>query len=87
LRQMLTSQRDLLKRLADQLAVTMRRRERIVDLLRTLWLQVANLRADAARDTLADADPSGRIRSIVAEIGAYSEAAATVMLDTPASGA
>jgi predicted Ser/Thr protein kinase len=87
LRQMLTNQRDLLKRLADQLAVTMRRRERIVDLLRTLWLQVANLRADAARDALADADVSGRIRSIVAEIGAYSEAAATVMLDTPTSGA
>jgi hypothetical protein len=61
LRQMLTNQRDLLRRLADQLAATMRRRERIVDLLRTLWLQVANLRADAARDTLTDADLSGRM--------------------------
>jgi hypothetical protein len=61
LRQMLSNQRDLLRRLADQLAATMRRRERIVDLLRTLWLQVANLRADAARDTLTDADLSGRM--------------------------
>ena len=83
LREMLTNQRDLLKRLADQLADTMHRRQRLFDLLRTLWLHVANLRADVARDTIADADLSGRIRSVVSEIGAYSEAAATMRIDTP----
>ena len=83
LRETLTNQRDLLKRLADQLADTMHRRQRLFDLLRTLWLHVANLRADVARDTIADADLSGRIRSVVSEIGAYSEAAATMRIDTP----
>ena len=78
LREMLTNQHALLKRLADQLAATIRRRERLFDLLRTLWLQMANLRADAARDTLVDADLSGRIRSVVTEIEAYSDAAATL---------
>ena len=87
LREMLTNQRELLRRLADQLSATTRRRERLFDLLRTLWLQMANLRADAARDTLIDADLTGRIRVAVADIAAYVDAAATMRIDTSAPGA
>jgi predicted Ser/Thr protein kinase len=76
LRQMLASQRDLLARLASQLAAAMRDRERLLDLLRTLWLQVANLRAEMARDERAGSEITGRIRSVVAEIEGYSAAAA-----------
>ncbi|MEK6769006.1 MAG: hypothetical protein AABY85_08470, partial [Gemmatimonadota bacterium] len=83
LRQMLANQGDLLRRLAEQLEAATRRRERLLDLLRTLWLQVANLRAEAARDALADADVTGRIRAAVAEIGAYTEASATLRIETP----
>lgn len=83
LRQMLTSQSDLLKRLATQLAVAVRDRERVLDLLRTLWLQVANLRAEMARDERSGNDITGRIRSVVAEIEGYSAAAASLDLTLP----
>ena len=81
LRQMLTSQRDLLARLADQLSTALRDRERLLDLLRTLWLQVANLRAEMARDERLATEITGRIRAVVAEIEGYSAAAAS--LDVP----
>lgn len=82
LRQMLSAQRALLKRLSEQLVEAKRRRERLYGLLQTLWLQVATLRADAARETLQDADVSGRIRDVVADIEAFSAAEATVRIDT-----
>jgi hypothetical protein len=78
LRQMLASQRELLTRLASQLAAAIRDRERMLDLLRTLWLQVANLRAEMARDELTGGEITGRIRSVVAEIEGYSAAAASL---------
>jgi serine/threonine protein kinase len=87
LRQMLTNQLGLLRRLSDQLGATMRRRERMLELLRTLWLQLANLRAEAARDTLVDADLSGRIHSVVTEISEYSAAEATLRIDPATRGA
>ena len=78
LRLMLASQRDLLARLSSQRAAAMRDRERMFDLLRTLWLQVANLRAEMARDELTAGEITGRIRSVVAEIEGYSAAAASL---------
>ena len=85
LRQMLTNQGDLLLRLSEQLAGATRSRERLLDLLRTLWLQVANLRTEAAGEALDGSEVSGRIRAVVAEIGAYADASATLRFDMPPS--
>lgn len=86
LREMLTRQRDLLRRLADQLVTTMSRRERFFGLLRTLWLQTSTLRADAARDVVVDPELTGRIHLVVAEIAAYVDAVATMRADAPSGG-
>ncbi len=83
LRQMLENQRDLLRRLAGQLTETTRRRDRMVDLLRTLWLQVASLRAEAVRDSRMDSEITGRIRAVVAEIAALENASATLRVGAP----
>jgi hypothetical protein len=58
------------------------KRSRLADLLRMMWLQVATLHAEAARDTLAVTEPSGRIRALCTEIDAHVQAAETVRLET-----
>jgi len=54
----------------------------LVHLLRTLWLQVATLRADAARDAMSESEVSGALRAAIDEIGAHVEAAATLRVTT-----
>lgn len=73
LRLMLVSQRDLLHRLNEQLAETSRRRDHLLDMLRSLWLQVANLRAMVAHDARGSAENTGRIRAVAAEIATFQE--------------
>ena len=87
LRQMLVNQRDLLRRLGERLRDATARRERVVDLLRTLWLQVANLRAESARDALGATEVTGRIRALCEEISRHAQAAAEVRVIAPGSGA
>jgi predicted Ser/Thr protein kinase len=80
-RALLAGQRDLLRQLDQRLAEVTDRRARLVDLLRTMWLQVANLRAEAAHDTLAVTEISGRIKALCTEIDAHVKAAETVRLE------
>jgi len=82
-RALLTGQRDLLRQLDQRLAEVTDRRTRLVDLLRTMWLQLANLRAEAAHDTLAVTEISGRIKALCTEIDAHVQAAETVRLVVP----
>ena len=81
-RALLAGQRDLLRQLDRRLAEVTGRRARLVDLLRTMWLQVAALRAEAAHDTLAVTEISGRIKALCTEIDAHVKATETVRMET-----
>ena len=75
LRAVLTQQRQLLARLTEQLERAVAQRARLCDLLRTLWLQVATLRADLARDSHVAPEITSRIRAIVTELSAHLDVA------------
>jgi hypothetical protein len=77
----LVPQRDLLRQLGRRLAEVTDRRARLLDLMRMMWLQLANLRAEAAHDTLAVTEISGRIKALSTEIDAHVKAAETVRLE------
>jgi len=79
-RAVLVPQRELLRALNQRLAAVAERRARLVDLLRTMWLQVATLRAEAARDTLAVTEISGRVKALCADVDAHVRAAEAVNL-------
>jgi hypothetical protein len=83
IRALLSSQRDLLRRLGEQLETATARRAHLTDLLKALWLQIANLRAQAAADSAADTELTGRIRVLCQEIGAHAEAVETVRTIAP----
>jgi len=90
MRELLEGQRQLLEKLAGQRDSVGRRQEHLLGLLRTLWLQMAALRAGAAREQLEDAAVSGRVREVCLEIAAQvaateevQAALATVAIRTP----
>ena len=64
MRKLYASQLELLRRLGQQRVDAESRRARYAELLRTLWLQVASLRAQVAADNAESPDLSGRIRAI-----------------------
>ncbi len=80
LRPLLTNQLELLQSLAKRVDGLTQRRERVVDMVRTLWLQLANLRALQSADTSQASAITGRIRalcvSVAHEISADREVAA-----------
>ena len=80
-RALLVNQRELLRRLDERVKELTERRSRLADLMRTMWLQVANLRAEAAHDALAVTEISGRIKALCSEIDAHVKAAETVRLE------
>ncbi|HVX89965.1 MAG TPA: hypothetical protein VG940_13605, partial [Gemmatimonadales bacterium] len=71
MRELLEGQRKLLKQLAAQHEFAERRRDQLTGLLRTLWLQLAALRAGTARQQIEDAAVSGKVRDVVQEIAAH----------------
>lgn len=75
MRQLIDEQLGLARNLADQLDVAKERRARLWDLLKTLWLQVANLKARAAEDAFDSGEISAKIRAISDDIQRYVEAA------------
>ena len=83
MRTLLESQRDLLRKLAAQLETATARRELLAGLLKALWLQVANLRAQAAADAAGDTEISGRIRALCGEISGQAAAFETVRTELP----
>ena len=68
MRRLLSRQLDLAQRLASQLNEARNRRERLLGLLKTLWLQLAELRAGSARQWLATDEISGKIRAVCEDI-------------------
>jgi hypothetical protein len=86
MRALLEGQRDLLRGLTGQLAASTQRRSQLADLLKTLWLQVASLRAEAAREALGAGEVTGRIRALCEEISHHAHAAAEVRGIAPGTG-
>jgi serine/threonine protein kinase len=69
MRQLYSSQLELLKRLSRQSHELSERRARYVDLLRTLWRQMNALRADHTVEDIRLHDLTARIRQIAESIG------------------
>ncbi len=84
IRKLYASQLELLRQLAQRRLDAESRRARYAELLRTLWLQVASLRAQVAADNAQAVDLSGRIRAICAsveyEVHGLREATAVIKL-------
>jgi hypothetical protein len=79
MRDLLRQQVDLARSLAQQLETAKERRAHLADLLKTLWMQIANLKAhhqDAAFDS---SEISGRIRAISEDAKRYVEASEETM--------
>ena len=68
MRQLYSSQLELLRRLARQSEELAAQRARYMDLLRTLWRQLTSLRADGAVEDVRIQDLTARIRHIVAAL-------------------
>ena len=87
LRSLLSSQLDLLRSLTARIDSLAQRRARVGDLLRTLWLQLANLRALKTADDPEASEVTGRIRalcgSVAIEISAEHETAKLLGLSGP----
>ena len=78
MRKLLRGQHDLLRQLSAQFDGAAQRREHLRALMKTLWLQLAALRAETAADAAASSDVIGRIRANCNEIAIQAEGVATV---------
>jgi hypothetical protein len=71
LRELTQTQLDLTRRLAERLHAAKQRHRSLVGLLKTLWLQIADLRAQSAREAFDSGEVSSKIRAICDEIEGY----------------
>lgn len=84
MRELIQHQLDLMRRLAGRLDATQERRARMLDLLKTLWLQVASLHAETAPTPPGSDEITGRIRALCEEIeGHVAATEETALLLTP----
>jgi predicted Ser/Thr protein kinase len=68
LRPLLTNQLELLHSLARRTEGLVQRRARVLDTVRTLWLQLVNLRAMRSADEAQATEITGRIRALCASV-------------------
>ena len=78
LRRLLEEQLDLVRSLTRQLAAAQEQRTHLTHVLKTLWLQIANLRAHQQEASYDAADISGRIRAVAEDARRYLEASEQV---------
>ena len=71
LRALTQTQLELTRRLAGRLYAAKDRHAKLVGLLKTLWLQIADLRAQSAREAFDSGEVSGKIRALCDEIEGY----------------
>ncbi len=74
MRELLRQQLEFAQGLADQLEAANDRRARLLDMLKTLWLQVANLKAESEDAAFDSGEISGKIRAISDDIKRHVEA-------------
>lgn len=84
MRGLLSSQLELLRRMQGRLEEARARHARLTEALRTLWLQLADLRAAAAQDDVVAADLTGRLRALCNEMQRQVEAGDAVAAILPA---
>ena len=68
MRLLLEEQVALYRKLDDRLQRAHERRNHLTDMLRMLWLQTANLRAQSATESVDNDEITGRIRAVCEEI-------------------
>ena len=78
MRRLLEEQLDLVRSLTRQLAAAQEQRTHLTHVLKTLWLQIANLRAHQQEASYDAADISGRIRAVAEDARRYLEASEQV---------
>ena len=78
-RDLLSQQIKLTRSLARQLEGAQERRAHLVDLLKTLWMQIANLRAHHHEAAFESSEISGKIRAISDDARRYVEASEETM--------
>ena len=84
MRLLLEEQLALYRKLDDQLAHARDRRDHLTEMLRALWLQTANLRAQTAQQTIDMSDVTGNIRAVCEDIERHVSATEeTVKVLTP----
>jgi hypothetical protein len=71
MRELSQNQLELLQRLDRRLENAKERRARMLQMLQTLWLQVAELRAQAAEDSSRGTEVTGKILAICGDIREY----------------
>ena len=74
MREMLRQQLKFAQGLADQLDAANDRRARLFDMLKTLWLQVANLKAQVTMEGFDSSEISQKVRAIAEDVQRYREA-------------
>ena len=74
MRDMLRQQLDLAQSLANQLEEARERRARLLNMLKTLWLQVANLKAQVTMEGFDSSEISQKVRAIAKDVQRYREA-------------
>ncbi len=74
MRELVEQQLELANNLAAQLAATTVRRDRLLDLLKTLWLQIVNMKGRADEAAFDSGEISSKIRAISEDIQRYVEA-------------
>lgn len=75
MRALVEEQLELGRSLTDQLAASRARRDRLLDLLKTLWLHVVNLKARATETAFDSGEISDKIHAITEDVQRYVKAA------------
>jgi hypothetical protein len=83
MRGLLKSQLELVRRLGSRLEVAAERRAQLIDTLKTLWLQVANLRAQTAEESLEGREVTDRIHRLCAAIEEHADQEVRGPIDSP----
>ena len=71
MRRLLSSQREVARQLGAQLDRAREHEVHLTDLLKVLWLRVAELRAQSMRDAAYDDELSGKVRAACEDIERY----------------
>jgi predicted Ser/Thr protein kinase len=83
MRVLLKSQLELVRRLGSRLEVAAERRAQLIDMMKTLWLQIANLRAQTAEESLEGREVTDRIHRLCAAIGERADQEVPTTADSP----
>jgi predicted Ser/Thr protein kinase len=87
MRALLKSQLELVRRLSARLESAVEHRVQLIDMLKTLWLQIANLRAQTAEESLEGREVTERIHRLCTAIEEHVDQEARALADSPAASA